>query len=145
MDECLSPRLGVQVDPFRIYGMNRRQFVAVAGTISLAGCPGSSGGDENSQLDLTVQNERSGPVTVDVAVVDDDGTTYEEVSDQIDSGVARAFEVTGGTEGRHEVTVSGGDWQGQLAWNATTCALFEGTVRVTEESVEVASECVNQR
>lgn len=125
--------------------MNRRQFVAVAGTVSLAGCTTWSGGDENSQLDLTVQNERSGPVTVDVTVVDEDGTTYEELSDQVDSGVARAFDVTGGTGGRHEVTVSGDDWQGQLAWNATTCALFEGTVRVTDGSVEVASECVNQR
>lgn len=125
--------------------MNRRQFFTIAGTMSLAGCLGSSGDDENSQLDLTVQNERSGPMTVDVTVVDEDGTSYEEVSDRIDSGVARAFEVTGGTEGRHEVTVSGDDWQAQLAWNATTCALFEGTIRVTEGSVEVASECVNQR
>lgn len=125
--------------------MNRRQFVAAVGTVSLAGCLTSSGSEENTQLDLTVQNERTGPVTVDVTVVDEDGTTYEEVSDQVDSGVARAFDVTGGTEGRHEVTVSGDDWQGQLAWNAATCALFEGTVRVTDESVEVASECVNQR
>jgi hypothetical protein len=125
--------------------MNRRQFVATVGTVSLAGCLTSSGSDENSRLDLTVQNDRPGPVTVDVTVVDEDGTTYEEASDQIDSGVARAFEVTGGSAGRHEVTVAGDDWQGQLAWNAATCVRFEGTVRVTEESVEVAGECITQR
>jgi hypothetical protein len=101
--------------------------------------------EENSGLDLTVQNERAGPVTVQVVVVDDEGTTYEDASEQIDSGVARAFDVPVGTEGRHEVTVSGADWQGQLAWNANTCVLFDGTVRVTAESVEVAGECIQQR
>jgi hypothetical protein len=125
--------------------MNRRQFVAVGATASLAGCAGLGGGEESSQLDLTVQNERADPVTVQVEVVDEEGTTYEDESDQIDSGVARAFEVTVGTEGRHEVTVSGEDWRGQLAWNVDTCTLFDGTVRVTDESVEVASECANVR
>jgi hypothetical protein len=125
--------------------MNRRHFVAVAATASLAGCTGLSGDEENSSLDLTVQNERAEPVTVQVVVVDDGGTTYEDESDQIDSGVARAFEVPVGTTGRHEVTVSGTDWEGRLAWNADTCVLFDGTVRVTDESVEVAGECVQQR
>ena len=126
-------------------GMNRRHFVAVATTASLAGCTGLFDSEENSSLDLTVQNERADPVTVQVVVVDDEGTTYEDESYQIDSGVARAFQVPVGTDGRHEVTVSGEDWQGQLAWNADTCVLFDGRVRVTDESVEVASECVQQR
>jgi hypothetical protein len=125
--------------------MNRRQFVAVATTASLAGCMGSSDSEESSSLALTVQNERADPVTVTVVVVDDEGTTYEEASDQVDSGVASAFEVPVGTGGRHEVTVSGEDWQGKLAWNADSCALFDGTVRVTDQSVEVAGECVQQR
>jgi hypothetical protein len=125
--------------------MNRRQFVTAAATASLAGCSLPGSGEENGQLDLTVQNERAAPVTVQVEVVDDEGTTYEDESDQIDSGVARTFEVTVGTEGRHEVTVSGEDWRGQLAWNAGTCARFGGTVRVTDGSVEVASECTDVR
>lgn len=125
--------------------MNRRHFVAVAATASLAGCTGLFDSEENSNLDLTVQNERTDPVTVQVVVVDDEGTMYEDESDQIDSGVARAFKVPVGTDGRHEVTVSGEDWQGRLAWNADTCVLFDGTVRVTAESVEVAGECVQQR
>lgn len=41
--------------------------------------------------------------------------------------------------------VTGEDWRGQLTWNAGTCALFDGTVRVTADSVEVAGECVQQR
>lgn len=132
---------------FRPYndGMNLRHFVAVAATASLAGCTGLFDNEENSSLDLTVQNERAEPVTVQVVVVDDEGTTYEDESDQIDSGVARAFEVSVGTEGRHEVTVTGEDWKGQLAWNATTCRLFDGQVRVTDELVEVAGECVDQQ
>lgn len=125
--------------------MNRRHFVGIAATVSLAGCTGLFDSDQSSRLDLTVQNERADPVTVQVVVVDDDGTTYEDESDQIDSGVARAFEVAVGTAGRHEVTVSGDDFQGQLAWNADTCALFDGTIRVTDESVEVAGECIDQR
>jgi len=125
--------------------MNRRHFVAVAATASLAGCTGLFEGDEGSNLDLTVQNERAEPVSVQVVVVDSEGTTYEDESDQIDSGVARAFEVRVGTAGRHEVTVSGDDWAGQLAWNATTCRLFDGQIRVTDELVEVAGECVDQR
>lgn len=125
--------------------MNRRHFVGIAATASLAGCTGLFDSDRNSRLDLTVQNERTDPVTVQVRVVDDEGTTYEDDSDQIDSGVARAFEVTVGEAGRHEVTVSGDDFRGQLAWNAETCALFEGTIRVTDESVDVAGECIDQQ
>lgn len=125
--------------------MNRRRFVGVAATASLAGCLGFAGNEEPSRLDLTVQNDRAEPVTAQVTVVSDEGTTYEDESDQIDSGVARAFEVTVGTSGRHEVTVSGEDWSGELAWNADTCALFDGTVRVTDERVEVAGECVDPR
>lgn len=124
--------------------MNQRQFVALAGTTSLAGCLTSSGDSGNSQPDLTVRNDRSGPVTVDVTVVDEGGTTYKEESNRIGSGVARAFEVTGDTECRHEVTVSGDNWRGQLAWNAGNCAPFKRTVRVTGDSVEVAGKCVNQ-
>jgi hypothetical protein len=125
--------------------MDRRYFLAAVGTASLAGCSGLSGNDENSQLDLTVQNERAGPVTVQVVVVDDEGTTYADESDQIDSGVARAFQVSAGTTGRHEVTVSGDDFEGQLAWNADSCVRFDGRVRVTDELVDVASECVQSR
>lgn len=125
--------------------MNRRYFLAAAVTTSLAGCTGLFDDDENSRLDLTVQNDRTEPITVQIAVVDAQGTTYEDDSDQIDSGVARAFEVIAGTEGRHEVTVSGDDFRGQLAWNAETCQLFDGQVRVTDDLVEVAGECVNQR
>lgn len=117
----------------------------MAATALLAGCTGLFDSEENSSLDLTVQNDRAEPVTVQVVVVDDEGTTYEDESDQIDSGVARAFEVPVGTDGRHEVAVSGEDWQGQLAWNADTCLLFQGTVRVTDESVEVAGECIQQQ
>ena len=121
--------------------MNRRHFLGVAATASLTGCTGFVGDEEHGDLDLTVQNDRDGPVSVDVEVVDDEGTTYEEASDQINSGVARSFQVTVGSAGRHEVTVSGEGWRGQLAWNVDTCALFDGTVRVTPESVEVAGEC----
>lgn len=56
-----------------------------------------------------MQNERAVPVTVQFAVVDDEGTTYEDTADQTDTGVARAFEVAVGTTCRHEVTVSGDD------------------------------------
>jgi len=125
--------------------MDRRHFVAVAGTLSLAGCTGLFGEPENSRLDLTVQNDRASPVTVQVDVAGDDGTTYEDTSDRVDSGLARAFEVVVGTAGRHVVTVSGEDFSGELAWNADTCRLFDGTVRVTDETVAVVGECVDSR
>ncbi|MUW14192.1 hypothetical protein GJ633_05610 [Halorubrum sp. CBA1125] len=125
--------------------MNRRHFVAVATMASLAGCTGSFDGGGNSRLALTVQNERADPVTVRIEVVDTEGTTYEDESDRIDGGVARSYEVTGGTAGRHEVTVAGEGFRGQLAWNADTCSRFDGTVSVTDESVSVAGECVDQR
>ncbi|WP_281193577.1 hypothetical protein [Halorubrum sp. F4] len=125
--------------------MNRRRFLAVAGATSLAGCTAPFGPEESSRLDLTVRNDRADPITVRVEVVDAEGTTYEDGSDRIDGGVARAFEVIGGQEGRHEVTVSGDGFRGQLAWNAATCRLFDGRVRVTDDLVEVAGECVDQR
>lgn len=147
VDDTYSTRSarGIQVSCPRARIVNRRHVVAVGATVSLAGCTGLFEREESSRLSLTVQNERAEPVTVQIDVVDAEGTTYEDESDQIDSGVARAFEVNVGTNGRHEATVSGDDWQGQLAWNADTCALFDGTVRVTGESVEVVSECVQQR
>lgn len=125
--------------------MNRRQFVATAAAASLAGCTGLFGNGRKSQLALTVQNGRPDPVAARIEVVDAEGTTYEDESDQIDGGGARAFEAIVGSEGRHEVTVSGDDFRGQLAWNAGTCRRFDGTVRATGESVEVAGECVDQR
>ena len=125
--------------------MNRRQFVAVTGTLSLGGCTGLFGEPAASRLDLTVQNERRDPLTVVVDVVADDGTTYAAESDRIDSGVARAFEVVVGATGRHVVTVTGEDFGGELAWNAETCGRFDGTIRVTGEGVEVIGECVDPR
>lgn len=124
--------------------MHRRRFVSLAALGPLAGC-GRLSDEAESSLDLTVQNDRSDPITAQVTVVDEDGTTYANESDRIDSGVARAFEVTVGTSGRHEVTVTGADWRGQLAWNADTCLRFSGTVRVTAGAVEVTSECVDSR
>ena len=125
--------------------MNRRHFVAVAGTLSLAGCTGLFGEPDNSRLDLTVRNARADPVTVQVDVVSDDGTTYEDTSDRVDNGVARGFEVVVGNAGRHVVTVTGDDFRGELAWNADTCRRFDGTVGVTDEAVEVVGECVDPR
>lgn len=125
--------------------MNRRHFLGAAAAGSLAGCTGLFGDEENSRLDLTVQNDRADRITVQITVVDTEGTTYEDGSDQIGSGTSRAFEVIVGHEGRHEVTVSGDDFRGQLAWNAGVCRLFDGTIRVTDGAVEVAGECVDQR
>lgn len=125
--------------------MNRRHFVALAVTGSLAGCTGLFGSEENGRLDLTVHSERAEPVTVQVEVVAEDGTTYEDTSDQLENGVSRAFEVIVGRDGRHEVTVSGDDSRGELAWDAGTCRLFDGTVRLTDDAVEVAGECVDPR
>lgn len=125
--------------------MNRRGFVALFGTTSLAGCTGLFDDDAASRLRLTVRNERDDPIAVQVVVVGDDGKMYDEETDRIGEGVARSFETEVGTTGRHEVIVSGDDWQGRLAWNADTCARFEGTVAVTPDSVEVAGECVEQR
>ncbi len=125
--------------------MQRRRFLALAAAAPLAGCSNPFGGPESGRLDLTVHNERAAPVAARVTVVDADGTTYEDVSDDISSGTARAFEVTVGTRGRHVATVAGDDWQGQLAWHADTCARYDGTVRVTPDAVEVAGECVQQR
>jgi hypothetical protein len=124
--------------------VHRRRFLALAATVPLTGC-GGLGEAEPSQLALTVQNQREQPITAQVTVLDSEGTTYEDETDQIDSNVARTFEVTVGPSGRHEGTVSGADWRGQLAWNADVCERFSGTVRVTSDAIEVASECDTPR
>ncbi|WP_311173725.1 hypothetical protein [Halobellus ordinarius] len=125
--------------------MDRRQFLTTAGIFSLAGCAGLSGGDEPSRLDLTVQNERAHPITAQVVVTDGEGTTSADEWGRIGNGVARPFDVPVGADGRHEATVSGDDWQGTLAWHADTCVLFDRTVRMIDDSIEVVSECVQQR
>ncbi|WP_394296554.1 hypothetical protein [Halorubrum halophilum] len=75
----------------------------------------------------------------------DDGTLYLEETDRVDVGVARAFETTVGETGRHEVVVTGGDWEGRLAWDAGVCALYDGQITVDAETVSVAGECVDPR
>ena len=127
--------------------MERRELLA-AGTgvlaAATAGCLGSDDPDP-SQLELTVRNDGGGPVDVEVVVAGDDGTTYVEESDRVDAGVARGLEVAVGTTGRHEVTVTGADWEGRLAWDAESCRLYDATVVVDAETVEVAGECADPR
>ena len=127
--------------------MERRRLLAAgAGAIaaSAAGCLGT-GDAEPSRLDLTVRNDGADPVDVEVVVSGDDGTTYAEESDRVDAGVARAFEASVGETGRHEVVVTGTDWEGRLAWNAETCRLYDARIAVDGETVEVAGECVDLR
>ena len=124
----------------------RRLLAATAGAVAVpaAGCLGA--GDAGpSRLDLTVRNDGSTPVDVAVVVSGDDGTTYLEESDRVGAGVARAFEASVGETGRREVAVTGPDWEGRLAWDAGTCALYDGLVAVDAETVEVAGECADSR
>lgn len=128
--------------------MNRRRVLVLTGTAVTAfatGCAGRFRDDDRGRLDLSVRNERSEPIDVRLAVIDDTGTTHADESDRLDPGVARAFEVVVAADGRHELTVSGEDWAGRLAWDAGTCVRFDGTVTVTGETVEVAGECLDVR
>ena len=127
--------------------MERRRLLA-AGTgtlaVAAAGCLGLGEADPG-RLDLTVRNDGDEPIDADVVVEGDDGTTYAEESDRVDAGVARAFEVAVGATGRHEVAVTGPDWEGRLAWDAETCRLYDGRVAIDGETVEVAGECIDTR
>mgnify|MGYP003836044535 CR=1 FL=1 len=139
---------GIQVPRRRSAGMNRRNAIAAAGAplsaAAVAGCVGL-GETDPGRLDLTVRNDGDEAFDAEVVVRADDGTTYEEESDRIDPGVARAFDVAVGTTGRHEAAVTGADWAGRLAWDAGVCALYDGTVAVDGGNVEVVGECVDPR
>ncbi|MFO8115903.1 MAG: hypothetical protein R6U01_11210 [Halorubrum sp.] len=126
--------------------MNRRSVLAAAtaSATAVAGCLGL-GENDPGRLDLTVRNDGDEAFDVEVVVRGDDGTTYEEESDRIGPGVARAFEVVVGETGRHEVAVTGDDWEGGLAWEVDACALYDATVAVDAGSVEVAGECADPR
>ncbi|WP_435073160.1 hypothetical protein [Halorubrum sp. HHNYT27] len=126
--------------------MDRRRLLAatVASATAATGCLGV-GNPDPGRLDLTVRNDGDAAVDVEVVVRGDDGTTYESATDRVDPGVARAFEATVGGSGRHEVTVTGADWEGRLAWDAGVCALYDGTVAVDAGTVAVAGECVDPR
>lgn len=122
----------------------RWSLLLVALIVLSAGCLGvGSDGDSQSRLDLTVQNDRPNPVVFQLTVTDADGTTLVNESERLGGSVGQSFDFTVGTTGRHEVTVAGADWTGQLAWNADTCARYDATVRVTDDSVEVAGECLD--
>ncbi|MEZ3164055.1 hypothetical protein ABNG03_07900 [Halorubrum sp. RMP-47] len=123
--------------------MERRSLLAAgagAFTAATAGCLGL-GDAEPGRLDLTVRNDGDAPVDVAVVVGGADGTTYADESDR----VARAFAVTVGESGRHEAAVTGTDWEGRLAWDAGTCALYDGRVAVDVETVAGAGECADSR
>ena len=127
--------------------MDRRSLLAAsAGAFAgaAAGCLGA-GDPEPGRLDLAVRNDGDATVDVEVVVAGDDGTTYAEESDRVDPGVARAFDVAVGATGRHEVAVTGADWEGRLAWDADACRLYDGRVAVDGETVAVAGECVDPR
>jgi hypothetical protein len=126
--------------------MHRRELLTATAALATAtaGCLGL-GENDPGRLDLTVRNDGDEAVDVDVVVRGDDGTLYEEETDRIDPGVARAFEAVVGETGRREVVVTGADWEGQLAWDAEVCALYDGTVAVDGETVSVAGECVDPR
>jgi len=128
--------------------MHRRELLtATAATVTVGATAGCLGLGEAGpgRLDLTVRNDGEEAVDVDVVVEGDDGTLYAEETDRIDPGVARAFEAAVGTAGRHEAAVTGADWEGVVAWDAGTCALYDGTVAVDAETVSVAGECVDPR
>lgn len=124
-----------------------RWSLLLVGLIVLsAGCLGLGGNsDTQSRLDLSVQNDGSQPLSFQVVVTEPDGTILVNDSQQLDGGDGQSFDFTVGTTGRHEVTVSGEDWAGQLTWNTDTCARYDATIRITDESVEVAGECLEQQ
>ena len=124
----------------------RRTLLATAALASATGCSSLVGGDPDpSRLDLTVQNETDSRETVTVTVTGPDGETYLDESDGVDPGVARAFEATVATDGRHEAVVEGSDFEGSVAWDAGVCLLYDGRVLLTGDSVETESECVDER
>lgn len=126
--------------------MDRRSLLAAAtaSATAVAGCLGL-GENDPGRLDLTVRNDGDEAFDVEVVVRGEDGTTYEEESDRIDPGVARAFEAVVGETGRREVIVTGPDWEGRLAWDVGACALYDATVAADADNVEVAGECVDRR
>lgn len=125
--------------------MYRRRLLALGAAATVAGCSGSIGGEQRRRLDLTVQNDRDDAITVRIEAVDAEGFNFEFEEARIDGGVVETFDIFVGSTGRYETTVTGDDFRGQLAWNAGTCALFDGAVRVTDERVNVSGECVQQR
>jgi hypothetical protein len=128
--------------------MYRRELLTATATTvtasTIAGCLGSREND-SGRLDLTVRNDGNEAVDIDVVVRGDDGTLYAEETERIDPGVARTIETTVGATGRPEVVVTGGDWEGRLAWDAAVCALYDGTVAVDAGAVSTAGECVDTR
>lgn len=121
----------------------RWSLLLVGLVVLSAGCLSvGSNGDSVSRLDLTVQNDGTQPVSFQLTVTEADGTTLVNESERLAGSVGQSFDFTVGTTGRHEVAVAGEDWTGQLAWNADTCARYDATVRVTDDSVEVAGECL---
>lgn len=125
----------------------RLALVAVTLLVLSAGCAALPGGSDTveSRLELTVHNQRSQPISVQVTVRGPDGAVAATESDRLDPNVGQAFDFTVTKPGLYELTVAGDDWRGQLTWNAQTCAHFDATVRVTPASVEVAGQCVDQR
>ena len=124
----------------------RWSLILIGVLVLSAGCLGVGNGDDSqSRLDLTVQNDGPQPVSFQLTVTDADGITLVNESERIGGRVGQSYAFTVGTSGRHEVIVIGKDWAGQVAWNADTCARYDATVRVTDESVEVAGECLEQQ
>lgn len=121
----------------------RGSLLLVSLLVLSAGCLGAgTGGDSQSRLNLTVQNDGTQPVSFRVTLTEADGTVLVNESERLNGSVGRSFDFTVGTTGRHEVTVAGEDWGGGVAWDADTCARYDATIRVSNESVEVIGECL---
>lgn len=121
------------------------QLCLVGMLLFTAGCTGVDPDTDQSRLDLTVQNEQTQAITFQLTVTDGDGVALTNESAQLARGIGQTFDFTVGTSGRHEATVIGDEWQATVGWNADSCARYEGRVRITNEGVTVAGECLTRQ
>jgi hypothetical protein len=126
--------------------MYPRYVLGVALVVLLAGCAGLPGAsDPETTVALTVQNDGATAIDLTITVTDPEGASERVASEQLSSGVGQTFDLRLEGPGTHEIVVAGEDWAGTFTVDPERCAAYEGTLRVTNEAVERANECVEPR
>jgi hypothetical protein len=133
----------------------RIALLTLGSLLLLAGCAGfaptATPTPTQSTLEVVVQNDDSGAEPITVSVVAPNGTVVATDSDTIQSNVGRSFEFTvettrtPGSPESYTVRVEGSEWATNAAWPAEICERFRTTVRFSEDSTAVSSECVDTR
>lgn len=122
------------------------QATGLALLVLVAGCAGLVGDSgPSTTINLTVQNDGSGPITYQVTVTDENGEIVSDLTDQLGAGIGTGYDLSVTDPGQHTVVVRSDDWAHTMPLIPATCEAYDLTVRVLNAATQNGGGCVTFR